>query len=1123
MAISKISFYKTPQATDDSYTLNEDAWGANGTDVIYLDVMSNDLGGAAKKLYSLDDGSSPSDLLNADGTGPLAGESTAHGNTVYITSDGKVALKLSANNFATYQSMQGGEYALDSFTYAIRLANGTLSWASVSVTVKGVNDLATITIGDADSAAGTVDENGGTTSGTLTVNDIDHDQNVLAVDDGDTALGSWSTTGSGWTYTANQAANDHLAAGATATDTFTVKSDDGTASQTVTITITGVNDEASIDGDASGSVDENGANAATGTLTVTDIDDDEAHTQTATDAAGDNALGTYSVDADGNWTYTASQAANDHLAAGESDTDTFTVTSVDGTASQVVTITITGVNDGVEILPASDFSAGLVEDASSPNLTDKGTILFNDVDLTDTHTMKAAPSLGNTLGGTLTFGPVAESATTSGGTVAWTYTVANSAVQYLAENQIASEAFTVTIDDGHGGSTSQVLYAVVAGRNDGPAFAPTVTDINTTFEDVNPPGVWNFVMASAIGGSPNGWGTDNVGGDVEIGDGNNYGAGTPSQVIELEANTNDASNLFTTLGVQASSSYSLSFDYSPRAGVTDSGVQVFWGGQLMTTVNGGALGLRPISIDLPVLADGNAKLEFRAADKNSIGGLIDNIKVQHTAGTAGHVTEMSVPAGNLTTGGSVAFTDVDLADSHIASAASVGVTLGTLSASIGPDSTGTGAGELDWSYTVDAAAVEYLTAGQTLVEKFTVTVDDQQGGQATQTVSVTVIGQDDAATFSGETIGAVQEDTTLTASGTLTANDRDAGQSSILAQTDTAGTYGKFSITTGGIWTYSLNNAAANVQALNTADHKTDEFTVKSADGTSQLVTITVDGLDEASNLVPVVQLPTTYSGGGDSSDSAGNPIPNYDGGSSFPSTVHGTSGDDNIDGQGGNDEIYGEFGNDSLVGDSGDDELDGGYGDDTLYGGSGHDTLSGGPGTDTLYGGSQGDEIGGGADGDIIYGGAGDDIIQGDAGNDIIWGGSGNDTISGNGGNDTIYGGFGADVLNGGTEVDTMVFLGLQDTNDTIVGFVSGVDKLDLFAIDADSSIAGNQAFAFLAADQGSAMLAAHSISWYYSASLPGGAGVVVLADTDGTASTAEFMLTLRGTTSVQLSDFTL
>ena len=74
---------------------------------------------------------------------------------------------------------------------------------------------------------------------------------------------------------------------------------------------------------------------------------------------------------------------------------------------------------------------------------------------------------GNTLGGTLTMGAVSESAGTEPGTVGWTYEVANSAAQYLAAGETATETFTVTID-GDGGTVSQAVTVTITGTNDGP-------------------------------------------------------------------------------------------------------------------------------------------------------------------------------------------------------------------------------------------------------------------------------------------------------------------------------------------------------------------------------------------------------------------------------------------------------------------------------------------------------------------------------------------------------------------------------------------------------------------------------------------------------------------------------
>ncbi|PPK35096.1 hypothetical protein CD175_30345, partial [Pseudomonas laurylsulfatiphila] len=123
------------------------------------------------------------------------------------------------------------------------------------------------------------------------------------------------------------------------------------------------------------------------------------------------------------------------------------------------------------------------------------------------------------------------------------------------------------------------------------------------------------------------WHTDNRGGMVEIGKASVYGAGGDNQVIELERNTGDASNLYTTIDAKAGTTYNVSFDYAPRAGVDNSLINVYWGGQLIGTLNTSTTGMQHYSFDIPVTADGNQKLEFRAGDSNSLGGLLDNINV----------------------------------------------------------------------------------------------------------------------------------------------------------------------------------------------------------------------------------------------------------------------------------------------------------------------------------------------------------------------------------------------------------------------------------------------------------------------------------------------------------------
>ncbi|MDZ5461870.1 VCBS domain-containing protein, partial [Azohydromonas lata] len=74
------------------------------------------------------------------------------------------------------------------------------------------------------------------------------------------------------------------------------------------------------------------------------------------------------------WSYTVdnSLAALQALKASETHTETFTVQSLDGTASQTVTVVITGVNDAATIDAGTDGAnaqAALTEDADTDTLT----------------------------------------------------------------------------------------------------------------------------------------------------------------------------------------------------------------------------------------------------------------------------------------------------------------------------------------------------------------------------------------------------------------------------------------------------------------------------------------------------------------------------------------------------------------------------------------------------------------------------------------------------------------------------------------------------------------------------------------------------------------------------------
>lgn len=107
------------------------------------------------------------------------------------------------------------------------------------------------------------------------------------------------------------------------------------------------------------------------------------------------------------------------------------------------------------------------------------------------------------------------------------------------------------------------------------------------------------------------------------------------------------------------------------------------------------------------------------------------------------------------------------------------------------------------------------------------------------------------------------------------------------------------------------------------------------------------------------------------------------------------------------------------------------------------------------------------------LGGSALDDVLTGDNGDNVLTGFDGSDELNGRGGDDTLNGGLGADLLNGGSGDDQFVYASLDDSTvalsgrDTIGDLGKG-DGIDLSAIDANTTLAGDQAFTKVAAFTG-------------------------------------------------------
>ena len=105
----------------------------------------------------------------------------------------------------------------------------------------------------------------------------------------------------------------------------------------------------------------------------------------------------------------------------------------------------------------------------------------------------------------------------------------------------------------------------------------------------------------------------------------------------------------------------------------------------------------------------------------------------------------------------------------------------------------------------------------------------------------------------------------------------------------------------------------------------------------------------------------------------------------------------------------------------------------------------------------------------DSVSGGNQADVLLGFAGNDTLTGNRGDDTLFGGTGNDKLIGGIGADQLYGEGGKDTFIYKTVTDSNerlgvDTLHDFSgTGGDRIDLSGIDANTTTAKNDAFAFI------------------------------------------------------------
>ncbi|SCK21933.1 S-layer family protein, partial [Vogesella sp. LIG4] len=671
-----------------------------------------------------------------------------------------------------------------------------------------------------------------------------------------------------WHYTVSDSGTvDALAAGETLGDSFTVRVSDnhgGFVDQLVSVTITGTNDAPLIDAantTASGGVsegDDNSSRSTSGVIAYSDVDASDSHSFALQGTAA--AYGTASVDADGTWHYTVHDSgAVDALGAGETLGDSFTVRVSDnhgGYVDQLVSVTITGTNDAAVITGTS--SASLTESNAAQSTS--GTLSISDVD------SPASFVVQNNAAGSNGYGKFSIDAAGH-----WSYTM-NSAHDEFVGGTTYTDSITVSSADG----TTQLLTVSILGTNDAAVITGTssasLTESNVaqstsgtlSISDVDSPA--SFVAQNNVAGS-NGYGkfsidsaghwsyTMNSAHDEFVG-GTTYtdtltvsSADGTTQLLTVNIlGTNDAAVI---TGTSSTSLTESNVAQSTSGTLSISDVDSPASFVVQTNVDGNH-GYGKFSID----AAGHWSYTMNSAHDEFVGGTTytDTLTVSSADGTTQLLTvsilgtndaavitgtsSASLTESNVaqSTSGTLSISDVDSPASFVAQSNAAG-------------SNGYGKFSIDaaghWSYTMNSAHDEFV-GGTTYTDSITVSSADG----TTQLLTVSILGTNDAAVITGTSTAALTESNVAqSTSGTLSISDVDS-PASFVVQSNVAGSngYGKFSIDAAGHWSYTMNSAHDEFVGGTTY---TDSITVSSADGTTQLLTVSILGTNDA----PVLDL----------------------------------------------------------------------------------------------------------------------------------------------------------------------------------------------------------------------------------------------------------------------------
>ncbi|MGE0758579.1 MAG: Ig-like domain-containing protein [Pirellulaceae bacterium] len=398
------------------------------------------------------------------------------GAAVTLTSDG--SFQYDPRGVAAFQQMRTGQSLTDFFAYSIEDVPGQLSAsqsvATVTIVVNGQND-APLAVNDSY-VNSPIDEDAVLTvpaASGLAVNDSDEEGDAFSVVVVPTqsAAGATITLNADGSFAYDPRSSNtlqRLAAGATATDTFTylLRDSAGNVSSagTVSVRVSGTNDApvpANDDLATSGGTLQTDEDSALviqeSTLVANDTDDfGNTFSLISIDTLNTKGSVTLQLDLAGSRITYFPNSQFDSLKLGEQATDVFTYTIRDQdrlTGTATVTVTITGTND----TPIANPDSYTIDEDSVLNVAGVG-VLFNDTDAEGDVITTLAITTSSTLGALVTIN--------ADGTFTYDPTAVEAA-QALDAGGSLQDTFAYTVTDGATQATGIVMMTIT-GRNDAP-------------------------------------------------------------------------------------------------------------------------------------------------------------------------------------------------------------------------------------------------------------------------------------------------------------------------------------------------------------------------------------------------------------------------------------------------------------------------------------------------------------------------------------------------------------------------------------------------------------------------------------------------------------------------------